>query len=283
MFAGASQSDPLAPLRPAPPLERAEGALALEFRVDGGATRLARGFQQGSFRVRFPRSVDAEPEAVLLNTAGGLAGGDAFRVSADLAPGAAVRLTTQAAEKVYRSGARGAARLDVRLTLGERARLLWLPQETILFDGGGLERRIEATLAGDSELLACEAVVLGRTARGERVATGALADQWRVRRDGRLVFADALRLAGDIASAASRPATLAGAAAFATVLLVAPDAENRLGTVRAALDPATDAGASAWNGMLLARLVAEDGAKLRAALLAVLAALGTKAPRAWSI
>ncbi len=111
------------------------------------------------------------------------------------------------------------------------ATLRWLPQETILFDRARLHRGIEVDLSEGASLLLAEAVIFGRTAMGESVRSGELIDRWRIRRDGRLVFAETLRLGGDIGALLARPAAGNGAVALATVLL-APGDEALVETVR---------------------------------------------------
>ena len=222
-------------------------------------------------------------EAVLLNTAGGVTGGDRFRIGARAGAGTAAVLTTQAAETAYRSPD-GEARIEVRLETGPGARMAWLPQETILFDGAQLARSLTAECAEGAETLMCEAVVLGRTASGETVIEGRLADRWRVRRCGRLVYADDLRIEGRVVERLAGHATLAGGRAFASLLLVADDAESRLEPARAALEASGErAGASAWDGLLSARIVAGDGGRLRSALCGLLDAVGWTVPRSWTI
>jgi urease accessory protein len=248
-------------------MQRARGAARVAVAAAPEGTALSDLYQQGSARVMLPRVEAGPPVAVFINTAGGITGGDRFAMSAGAGDGAALVCATQTAERVYRS-AGGTGEVAVALRAGAGARLDWLPQETILFDGGRLSRRIEADIAPDAGLLLVEAVVLGRSAMGEVVRTGALVDRWRVRRGGRLVFAEALRLDGDIAGAAARPAVLAGSRAFACLLHVAPEAEAQLGAARAIagrMDGAR-AGVSAWNGMLALRMVAPDGQALRRAL-----------------
>ena len=186
--------------------------------------RLDRLFQQGCAKARLPAPGGSAPEVVLINTAGGVTGGDRIDWRLEAGPGAALVATTQAAERVYRS-AGGAARIETRLTLGPGARLDWLPQETILFDGGRLDRSLEVEMAADARLLALETLVLGRAAQRRDGAAGAVSDQWRIRRGGRLVHAEALRLDGDVARATAGAATLGGARALAT--LVAGRARTR--------------------------------------------------------
>lgn len=265
------------------PLQRAEGSVRLGFRAIDGATRLARHYEQGAAKVRLPRAPGGVAEAVLINIAGGLTGGDRMDYAVDVGVGAAVTLTTQAGEKIYRA-LDAPAEIRTRIDVAAGGRVDWLPQETILFDRAALVRRLDIALAADAAVLALEAVIFGRTARGEIVRTGTLCDRWRVRRAGRLVFADGLRLDGPIAATLARPAALAGGCAAATVVYAAPDAESRLESVRAALaNGPAEAGASAWSGILVARLAAADGARLRAALAPLVAALrdGRALPRVW--
>jgi urease accessory protein len=262
-------------------LQRAQGAGRVAVTRVAGRTRLQRLYQEGCAKIRLPRDAAAEgAEAVLINTAGGLTGGDRLSWRAEAEAGTRLTLTTQACEKVYRA-TEGEARIDVTLSVGDGARLDWLPQETILFDRGALSRRLEADLAEDARLLAVEAVVLGRTAMGETVTEGLLRDRWRIRRGGRLVFADDLRLDGDVAGLTARPPLLGGARAFASLLLVASDAAERLEPLRAAIGPL--GGASAFDGKLFARIAAPDGFALRQVLLPAIAALrdGEPLPRVW--
>ncbi|TXN22830.1 urease accessory protein UreD, partial [Methylobacterium sp. WL9] len=216
---------------PAPARQRSHGIVRLRH----GPAGVADLFESGPSRLRFPRSHGATPEAILVNTAGGIACGDRFELSVALEAGARLVVSTTAAEKIYRSDG-PVSRIDNRLDLAADARFDWLPQETILYDGSRLRRRFEADLAADSSLLVVEIVAFGRAARGERLAEGLFEDIWRIRRDGRLVYADALRLDGAIADRLSRPAIGGGAAACATLLDASPDAESRLDEARALLE-----------------------------------------------
>ena len=262
-------------------LQRARGVGRISAAADNGRTRLSRLFQEGCAKIRLPRDARARGlEAVLINTAGGVTGGDRLEWRAEVGAGAQLTLTTQACEKVYRARD-GEARIEVALSAGEGASLAWLPQETILFDRGALSRRLDVALAADARFLAIEAVVLGRTAMDETVRDGALHDRWRIRREGRLVFADDLRLEGPVAEIAARPPVLAGARAFASLLLVADDAHRLLEPLRAAIGPS--GGASAFEGKLFARIAAPDGFALRSVLLPAIEALrdGEALPRVW--
>ena len=270
-------------------LPRAQATVRLSFKAQGGTTALDTLHQAGAGRARFPNPVEggasSQAQAILLNMAGGLTGGDRFDV--DLGMGAAARatVTTAAAEKIYRSlhGDPAHIRLDARL--GADSALLWLPQPTILFDRAVLERRTSIDLDPRASLLAAEILIFGRTAMGEDVVSGSVADHWRIRRGGKLVYADTLRLSGAVAEQLGRPATLAGARATATVLYAAADAGQRLEAAReiiAALPAGASIGASTWGEILLLRGLAKDGRTLQVALRPVIEALsGRLLPRIW--
>lgn len=260
---------------------RAVGRIALSVRSVRGTTGRARVHEQGSLRVRCPNAPGGELEAVIVNTAGGMAGGDRFTIDIAAGEGARLVVTTAAAEKVYRTLAPEAT-VDVTLTVASGGALAWLPQETILFDRARLRRSIEVDLVGDARLLLAEAIVFGRSGMGEAVADGFLFDRWRVRRDGCLLHAEAMRLDGDFAAKLARPAVANGGVAVATVL-IAPGDEATVATVRALSEHFRgEVGASAWNGFALVRLCAPDGAALRHDLLAALSALrGAALPRLW--
>ena len=262
-------------------MQRARGRAMAEFRLTEGRSRLAKLHQAGCLKLRFPRNGAAMAEAVLINSSGGLTGGDRLQQDFAAGAGAALSLTTQASERVYRASA-GEARIATTIRVGEGASFHYLPQETILFDGGALARTLDVDCAASSRLLVAESVVLGRTLMGETVREGSLRDRWRIRRDGVLVFADNLSLVGAIDDIAASAASLAGAKAFSTILCQAPGAETLLDEVRHRIGP--DGGASLVDGLLVARLVGPSGFLLRKRLIPVLQALANAPlPRVWSI
>jgi len=259
---------------------RATGHIALRVAALGGRTRRTNVHEDGSLRVRFPNAAGDALEAVIVNTGGGMTGGDRFAVEIALGEGARLIAGTAAAEKIYRSTGPD-AEMDVKLDIDEGAQLAWLPQETILFDRARLSRRIDVDLAESASLLMAEAVVFGRAAMGEAMRQGFFADRWRVRRAGKLIFADSARLDGAVAETLAAPASAAGGIAIATVLM-APSDGGKLAAVRALSEQFTgEVGISAWGGIAVARLCAKDGAALRHDLIALLAALGASVPRLW--
>ena len=270
-----------------PVFERCDGVCELRFARKDGITALAHLFQRAPCRVLFPNSpVDDLALAALLTTSGGLAGGDRIRISVGAEDGAQAVVTTQAAEKIYRSLG-PETRVDVALTIGRDAWLEWLPQETILFDRARLARRTTAEIELGGRLLASEMIV--RTARGEQVSTGLLHDRWSVRLAGRLVWIDAIRLDGDIGQRLDAPAGFDGAAAIATAIYIGENSASLLPLARAlALDSDSRVGATLAGPVLLARFLGRDARILRADLARYLgdlrraaAGLPAQVPRLW--
>jgi urease accessory protein len=261
---------------------RAIGRIAFSVEAATAASRRRRVHEAGALRVRFPNVADKGTlEAVIINTAGGMAGGDRFDIDVALEAGARLTVSTAAAEKIYRSLGPDTD-IGVKLDIGAGAALAWLPQETILFDQVRLRRTIEADLAPDASLLLAESVVFGRSAMGETVVEGQFFDRWRVRVGGALVFAESLRLDGAIAQRMARRAVAGESVAVASVLKLPAD-EKAVAAVRAMeKDFAGEVGISAWNGLAVARLVAPDGAALHRDLVGVLTALSDMPlPRLW--
>ncbi|MER2604823.1 MAG: urease accessory protein UreD [Siculibacillus sp.] len=273
---------------PLPQLQRARGRAAVGFALRDGATRLERLFQEGQAKIRLPKVHGGEaPTAVLINTGGGIAGGDRIEWEARFGAGARAAVTSQAAERVYRSSPTDgglSGEIHTRLTVEAGARAEWLPQETILFDRAALSRTLEVDVAADASALMVEAIVFGRTASGEEVESCRLVDRWRVRRGGRLVHADTFRVEGRAREILAGPATGAGARAFASLVWVTPDAEARIDEVRAGLEGATgEAGASAFDGLVVARLANVSAQALRADLIRLLVHIRkAELPRVWS-
>jgi urease accessory protein len=248
----------------------------LSVRAKNGRSRRVRLYEDGALRVRFPNGNDLE--AMIVNTAGGMAGGDRFRLDIDVGDNAALTVSTAAAEKVYRS--RGdATPNDKRHKIGHPATLRWLPQETIFFDAARLRRSIDIDMAGGARLVVAEAIMFGRTAMGEAVIEGTLFDRWRVRRDGRLVFADTSILDGAIKSKLAARAVANTAVTLATVC-ISPLTDDQLARIRSQTY-AGEVGISAWNGLAIARLLAHNDEALRHDLRLLLQASGETLPRLW--
>ncbi|MFN3546036.1 MAG: urease accessory protein UreD [Mesorhizobium sp.] len=262
----------------------ARGMLSVRRRV--GRTRIERLFQEGAAKIRLPQAAGDPLEAVLINTAGGLTGGDRLSWTVSVADGAHAMLTTQACEKIYRSSG-GEATSTIALDVGAGASLAWLPQETILFNGSAFRRSIEANFPVGARGIIVESTLFGRLTMGETVERALFRDRWRIRAGGRLVHAEDFAIGPDVAGNLATRAATGGAFAIATVLALREDADEVLAPARAIIGEA--GGASAWRvgetGKLLARLIAKDGYGLRKRLIPLLQMLNGAAglPKVWSI
>lgn len=267
----------------APATNRARGSGMLHVRTRDGATVLRDLRQSGSAKLLFPRTSGQSLQAVWLNTAGGITGGDRFTLDATVDTGARLTLTTQAAERVYRAAPGAPGHVTNRIVARDKAQVVWLPQETILFDSGALNRSLSVDMAENARVLACETLVFGREAMGEDVTTLALWDAIDIRVDGRLRFADRLRLEGDAHATLSGRAVTGGGRAVASVLLAEPGAAQHLGALRGLL-PETAGVSAPDRSILFLRLVASDSFEMRRHLIPVLRYLtGAELPRPWTL
>ncbi|PCJ09837.1 MAG: urease accessory protein [Rhodobacteraceae bacterium] len=247
---------------------RAIGAARVSSQLKNGKTRLAKLRQSGALKLLFPRRTSGF-EAVMINTAGGITGGDRFSIAVEAGDNTQMTLTTQAAERIYRAQPGQVGRMDTRLHVGSGARLNWMPQETILYNHCAFQRRLTADLAAGAELLIVEPLVFGRIAMGETLTDASFLDRIDIRRCGQRLYYDAVKLDGDITAKLARPAVANGAQSMANLIFTAPDAERHLTFIREAL-PATGGVSLIGDDLLVMRLLAEDSFVLRKSLLPIL-------------
>lgn len=253
------------PLQP-----RTRGAARISVRRDkDGVTRLVGLRQSGAMKLVLPQVFRTDVEAVIVNTAGGVTGGDQLALTAQAGAGSCLTLSTQAAERIYRAQPGEVGQIETQLEVGAGARLNWLPQETILFDQSALARRLIVDLAADAEFLMVETLVFGRAAMGEVLGNLHLRDRIRINRAGLPLYLDGVTLDGDVRARLARPAVAAGAGAVATLVFVSPKADGYLAGLRAAL-PATAAASLLPQGVLTVRFLACDSFELRRAVIAAL-------------
>jgi urease accessory protein len=272
--------------------QRVDGEARIGFRrAPHGRAVLMDLYQRAPCRVLFPSTEPDDPmQAVLLTTSGGLTGGDRTRVEISVGADAQATVTTQAAERVYRAlPTDGDTVVRVEMRVDDGAWAEWLAQETIVFEGSRLRRLFAANVAVTGRLLAVESVVFGRTAMGERFDTGLLHDAWRISRAGKLLWADALHLEGDVRMSRGAPFGFGTSVACATVLYVGADAPQQLHVARQLFeDCPIPCGATAFDGILLTRIMADDALEMRTTLMKLIAALRQAAaslpprlPRVW--
>lgn len=248
-------------------LQRADGSGRVVLIGSPAGTRIVDLYQRSPIRIMFPNPDGAAiDEAVLINTTGGVAGGDLLEYGVTALGNASIAVTSQAAEKVYRA-LNEPARLVTRLKACEAARLAWLPQETILFNWARLSRETEIELSPGAELLALEWLALGRAAHGEQMVGGHITDSWRVKKDGRLIWADSFRVTDDVFPHLHRKALLANCTAVGTLIYFGPSLDARLEFLRdVARSLSCHCAVTSVGGLIIVRFAAEAPYDLRLAL-----------------
>lgn len=268
------------------PHQRVKGSAAVSFKYSNEKTKLDRLYQHGSAKIRFPKTYGGFSEAVLINTAGGLTGGDQLDWSITLDAETNTVFTTQACEKAYKSSS-DTAHVSTQITVGENATCHWLPQETILYEGSALNRTLDVHLSKTAKLIALESVMLGREAMGETLTHCTFKDQWRIYREGKLIFADNIKLEGDIKVLEQKSALMSGNKAFATLVYCGTQDDEQLTKIADKLQSSLknqDMAVSIFEGKLVARFLARDTYELRRYLMPILKELsGNDLPRVWRI
>src|SRR5262245_6254153 len=256
-------------------LQRADGGGRIVLSSSDRGTRIENIFEQSPIRIMFPRTKhSAVREAVLINTAGGIAGGDRLEYSVAALSNASIAVTSQAAEKVYRS-LNEPARIATSLKTLESAKLAWLPQETIVFNWARLHRTTETELFSGAELLALEWLVLGRAAHGEAIVGGEISDSWRVKKDGRLIWADSFRITDEVFPHLNNKALLSNYTAIATLIYFGPYLDKRLDFLRGILASLQCKCAVTFvNGLIVLRFASTESSDLKLALRSFLQQFG---------
>lgn len=262
--------------------QRSFGAGRLSVKRFQNETRIDRLFQEGCAKIRLPKTCNNGLQAVMINSSGGITGGDRLEWEFDLQDQTSLTVTSQACERIY-AATEDVGKNRISLTVGKAAKLAWLPQETILFDKGAFQRTIHVDLDEDADLLMVEPIVFGRKAMGESVAAGALKDSWRIRQGGRLIHAEETRFDGNVSEQLGSRAVADGHIAMASVLLVSPHAQSMLEPARTIIGPF--GGASFWNGKFLARVITKDSYALRKILVPLIQLLnrGAQVPKVWAL
>jgi len=271
-------------------LQRANGLCRIVVDSSKKGNQIVDVFQRSPLRVIFPRmSVASAQEAVLINTAGGIAGGDRLECEVTAVANASIAVTTQTAERVYRA-LDEPARAFTKLKVSGGARLAWLPQETIIFNWARFHRETEIEISSRAELLALEWLVFGRAAHGEQLLGGQLIDQWRVRNEGRLIWAESFRVGEEVFRHLNRRAVLSDCKAVATLIYCGPELGRRVNLLRdIAGSLKCYCAVTSVGGLIIVRLAADASSNLKLALCGLLQQLGPtfgrgpfRVPKMWS-
>lgn len=274
---------PISPQKTPQAQPRAKGELKLCTKPASAGTVIDTLYQSGSAKCLFPRSRGAALEAVFLNTAGGVTGGDAFAYSAKARAGTTLTVTTQACERAYKAQPAEVGRIRNTLKIGAGARVNWLPQETILFNQSALDRRLSVEMEADGSLLMVEPLVFGRTAMGETLTQAFFHDRIEIRRASAPLYSDAITLQGDLNAHLSHRFIANGAMAMASLVYVADTASSQMTKIRSML-PETAGASLLHDDVLVMRLLAPDSFGLRQSLVPILEHLTDHTlPRCWMI
>lgn len=183
-----------------------QATLELDYRAHDGRTTLQ---HRHSGPLRVFHSLYPEGPGVchnvLIHPPGGLVEGDDLSIDLRLGDGAHALLSTPGATRFYKSTG-PAATQRIRLALQDRARLEWLPLETIAYNGCVARNQIEWALAPGAELIAWDVLALGLPAAGQAFERGVFEqslhwpgvwrEQGRLRADDHRLFNSPLGLAG---------------------------------------------------------------------------------------
>lgn len=262
---------------------RARGQVRVSAKLRDGRSVIDWLAMSGSMKALFPRTDTTALDTMLINTAGGVTGGDRFFIEMDAGPGTELTVTTQAAERAYAVRGETAGRIETHLNVAGDARLNWLPQETILFEHMNFERSLTVDLAPGARFLMVEPIILGRVAMGERIRSGRFRDRVTIRLDGQPIYLDGVALTGDVDAQMRSAATMNGARAMAALVYVGADAEAWLEPMRR-LMPETGGVSLQSPDLLNCRIVADDGFALRRALVPAIRLLNDdEIPRPWML
>ena len=168
---------------PLDPLARVgrQGCLKLAFERQGRRTVQTYASATSPWHVFPPSELDDSGCAYvwLVNTSGGLVGGDQVSMEATLAADCHVLVTTPSATRVYRT-LDAPVEQKICLSVGPNARLEWVPEVTIPFAGSKLRQTIHVQLAGGATALVWDAMASGRVARDERWAFAMFENEIRI-------------------------------------------------------------------------------------------------------
>lgn len=133
--------------------------------------------------------------AYVQDPTGGIAQGDRYESAIEVEPGARAHVSTGSATKVLRMERNyGAASVDIEV--GDGGYLEYLPDPTILHRESRFWQQVDIDLAPGARVLFADVIVPGRLARDELFAFERLHTSVEAQREGKTLFADAVRLDG---------------------------------------------------------------------------------------
>lgn len=234
----------------------------------GLRTVLAHAHHHGPLRVQkalYPESPQ-RMDLLILHPPAGIAGGDQLDIEVVVGAGAQVRITTPGAAKWYRSRGAEAAQ-TLRLRVADDAVLEWLPQEAIVFDGARVRTETDIDCTNHSRACGWDLWMLGRSAAGEQFRVGHVQQRLRLRRSGRLLWSERVRLAAEDALRRSRLGWQDTNVMGSLWALGFPNDESLIERCREVAEPGVQIGVTRFeHGLLLARALGCSAERVRASL-----------------
>jgi urease accessory protein len=171
-----------------------DGLLDLAFRLNGNRTILARRRFTHPLQALEPvRIADGSLCLMMLNSGGGIVGGDRLLTTIDIGPGSSAVLTTASATKAYRTIGDPAQQQTI-VTLDAGATLEYIPDHIIPHPGAAMHQSLCIGMAPRSRAIVYDAIAAGRIGRGERWAFRELTSELIIRRDSHPIFINRSRI-----------------------------------------------------------------------------------------
>lgn len=193
--------------------------LSLGFTRDGEVTRLDERSHFGPLLVQKPFYPEGKEvcHVVIVHPPGGIVGGDELTISARVSASANAQITTPGASKWYKANGH-TSHQKIRINVSKGGSLEWVPQETIFYNHANVEIDHQVSLEEDAVYVGCEVLCFGRTASGETFNSGQIKQRTGIRRNGKMIWLEQIRLLGE-SSAMSGSLALAGNTVCATLIL----------------------------------------------------------------
>ena len=172
-------------------------SLDLVFAATTNGSVLCKNLHQGPLMVQKPFYPESSKicHVYLLHPPGGVVNGDQLKVHVSIKPLAHALITTPGAGKFYRSRGQFAS-LTQTLCVDDKAKLEWLPQESLLFNQSKVRLKTIIKLRGDARFIGWEMLCLGRKASAEPYSEGQCHQSFEIWRDNNPIFIERSQIDG---------------------------------------------------------------------------------------
>ena len=242
--------------------------LELVFGYQRGRTMIAHAYAEPPFRIGQSFHIGSAAYMIIVCSGPGVFAGDDLQPSVRVEPGACVLLGSQSALQAHPGASSSGARLHHRYTVADEGELHCHWDPLIPFANARLTHRVELDVAGGGRMYWSDALMSGRSARGEDWMFSEVAHELRLEVDGSLKYLERYRLVPEQRTVTAGP--VAGDAKYLGTTLV----HHRAATAGAAealqreLDQVTDVRGGVdlvAPNLIAARLLGRHGARFRAA------------------